>query len=214
MVGRRRGLALLAGAVCAVSAGSVLAYAAAEDEPDTFNVVSGTLVKATNSASLTIVANTSAGSARVTCEVSTFSGKTGKTLGFGITPAKLSDRSGSPCSDSLGLTDTFTSSGAWAIKEADRSDDEGFAEPNTTGDQLVITVPKSGLVDHNSSSANCTITVAPTAAIAITGTYNDKGLYAIQGVKIPVKTSGCPVSGSSATLTVTYKLSPAVYDEG
>jgi hypothetical protein len=128
----------------------------------------------------------------------------------------LSDAAG-PCSDNFGFTDTFASNsanGKWSVAEKDAGNDEGLAEPNAAGDKMVMTIPKAGLVDSNSSGSSCKITVAPTAAATVTGTYNDGGTFTITGATIPLSTSGCPVSPTSATFSATYTLSPAIFDMG
>jgi hypothetical protein len=221
----RTTLALMTAIASTLAAGTTLASAApaaGEDGADTFNVAAGTTVRGTNSGVVTISGTTAAGTLTITCTVSTFSGKTGTTLKIGIAPPVFGDAAAPPCTDNFGQTDTFASNsvnGKWSVTEKDFTNngagDEGLPEPNATGDKMVMTIPKAGLVDTNSFAAGCTATLAPSAAIHITGKYNDAGTLTITKASVPIATSAaCPVQATSATVTVTYTLSPAVFDQG
>lgn len=221
----RTTLALMAAVASALAAGTTLASAAptaGEDGADTFNVPSGTTVTGTNSGVVTISGSTSAGTLTITCTFSTSSGKTGTTLKIGIAPPVFSDASGAPCTDNFGQTDTFKSNstnGKWSLTEKDFTNsgagDEGLPEPNATGDKMVLTIPKAGLVGTNSFAAGCTATVAPSAAAHITGKYNDSGTLTITKASVPIATSAaCPVQATSGTVTVKYALSPPIFDHG
>jgi hypothetical protein len=158
----------------------------------------------------------------ITCTASGFAGKTGTTLRFGVGLPTFSDGSGKPCTDNLGFTDSYTSStlhGAWTVTEKDFTysgyGDEGLTEPNATGDRLVIGLPRAGLTDTN--SWGCGITFAPTGASTISGAYNDAGMLVVRGAKVPVSVSGptfCGPASQTVTVTVSYKLSPALFDQG
>ena len=217
-----RGMALVAGIAAAViAAGTPFAHAsttAAEDGADTFNVAKGTAVTAT---STKIVFSVPQASLTITCTASSLSGKTGAGLTIGIGPGTFNDGI-KPCNDTLGFSDSFksnTTNGAWMLIERDftnsGSGDEGMPEPNATGDRLVIRIPKAGLVDTNNWP--CTLTFAPTAAVSVSGTYNDAGTFTIKGAKTPVSVSGpvfCGPASQTATITATYKVSPGIFDKG
>jgi hypothetical protein len=224
MAGSRTTHALTVGIAAVIVASTTYAAAAPnakEDGADTFSVASGTTVRGTSTGTVTFAATTSAGTITVTCSLSTFTGKTGTTLKIGIAPPTFADAAAPMCTDSLGFTDTFHANslnGKWSVVEKDFTNsgagDEGLPEPNATGDKMTITMPKAGLVDSNSSAPGCTITFAPSGAAHITGTYNDAGTLTIKNASIPATTAGCAVTGTSATLTVTYTLSPAIHDIG
>ena len=217
----RTALAILAAATVAATAGSTLAFAsrqAAEDGGDTFNVAKGTTVTATNVGNVVFVAHTNVGDVTTTCTFSTFSGKTGAGLKFAISPPVFSDGGGAPCTDVTGATDTFAASrtnAAWALKEIDHGADEGLPEPNATHDRMGITLPQAGLVDTNSSSPGCTVTFAPSGPVTVIGKYNDAGTFKLTDAPIPVVfSSACQVTGTSVSLSLTYNLSPALFDQG
>jgi hypothetical protein len=53
--------------------------------------------------------------------------------------------------------------------------------------------------------------------VVIGGGYNDAGTLTIKGAKIPVAVSGpsfCGPATQTVTVTVTYTLSPAMFDQG
>jgi hypothetical protein len=161
----------------------------------------------------------------VTCTASAFAGKTGKTLTLGIGLPTFNDGASAPCNDTAGslhFTDTFQSNstnGAWFLTEKDFTNagvgDEGLPEPNSTGDRMAIRIPKGGLVDTNNWP--CTLVFAPSGAVSIGGTYNDAGTLTIKGAKVPISMTGpafCGPASQTVTVTVTYKLSPALFDQG
>jgi hypothetical protein len=206
----------------ALVAGSAFALAspAVVDGGDTFNVAPGTSVSG-NSAKVVISVAT-APSMIITCNAASFAGKTGTTLKFSIGLPSLRDVTGGPCTDTQHFTDSFqsnTTNGPWTLAEKDFSNagagDEALPEPNATGDKLVITIPKAGLIDTNNWP--CTIVFAPTGAALIAGAYNDGGTLKINNARIPVSVSGPPFCGAAAqmvTLTATYTLTPGFFDHG
>jgi len=193
----------------------------AEDGADTFNVASGTSVTAMTS-SVVISVPSTVPSMTVTCTASSFAGKTGITLAFGIGLPTFNDGAAAPCNDNLGFTDTFQSNstnGTWRLAEKDFTNagvgDEALAEPNAKGDRMVIRLPMAGLTDTNNWP--CSITFAPSAAVAIGGAYNDAGTFTIRAAKVPVTVSGpsfCGPASQTVTVTVTYTLNPALFDKG
>jgi hypothetical protein len=214
-------MAVLVGFVsAAIVVGTPFAHAspsASEDGADTFNVAAGTAVAATT----TKVTISAPGAGLViTCTASGFAGKTGTTLKFSIGLPSFSDGAGKPCTDNLGFTDTFKSGTLkWTLTERDFTSsgygDEGLTEPNATGDRLVIGLPTAGLTDTNNWP--CMITFAPAGASSISGAYNDAGVFTVKGAKVPVSVSGpsfCGPPSQTVTITVTYKLSPLLFDQG
>lgn len=219
----RGATAVVVGMAAALVAGSAFAQAspAVVDGGDTFNVAPGTSVGA-STAKVVISVPLTSPSMVITCTSSIFAGKTGATLKFSIGLPSFSAVTGGPCSDNIGFTDSFksnTTNGPWTLNEKDFTNngagDEGLPEPNATGDKLVITLPKGGLIDTNNWP--CTIVFAPSGAAFIAGAYNDGGTFKITKAKIPVTVSGPPFCGppsQTVTLTATYKLTPGFFDHG
>jgi hypothetical protein len=216
--------AVVVGMAAALVAGGAFAQAsrlAPPDPGDTFNVASGTAVTGTT-ASVTISMPSTSPAMVITCTASSFAGKTGTTLRVSLGLPVLNDGAGKTCNDSLGFTDSFqanSTNGMWSITEKDFTNggpgDEGLPEPNATGDKMVITIPKGGLVDTNNWP--CSIVFAPSAAAFVGGAYNDGGVFKIKGARIPVSVSGPPFCGPAAqtvTLTATYTVSPGLFDQG
>jgi hypothetical protein len=224
-VNRSRGaVAALAGIASALLAGTTMVIAApntTEDGADTFNVASGTAVTGTT-AMVVISVPSTIPSMVITCTASSFAGKTGSKLAFGIGLPTFSDGAGKPCNDNLAFTDTFQSNstnGGWFLIEKDFTNagvgDEGLAEPNANGDRMVIRIPKGGLIDTNNWP--CSFTFAPAGAVVIGGAYNDGGTLTIKGAKLAATVSGpgfCGPASQTVTVTVTYKLSPVLFDQG
>jgi hypothetical protein len=224
-MGRLRASALLVGIACAaLVVGIPFAHAspsATEDGADTFNVATGTGVAATTAKVVISVPSTSPPMV-ITCTASRMAGRTGTTLKFSVGLPTFSDGTGKTCNDNIGFTDSFKSStlnGPWTLTEKDFTNagagDEGLPEPNATGDHLVVGLPKAGLIDTNNWP--CTITFAPLAPVSIAGNYNDAGMFTVKGAKVPVSVSGPPFCGPASqtvTITVTYKVSPSLFDRG
>jgi hypothetical protein len=68
----------------------------------------------------------------------------------------------------------------------------------------------AGATFSSSILHGCVLTVAPTGAVNVTGTYNDAGTIQDTNKTIPVTGAGC--SSSTSTVTATVILSPAVFD--
>jgi hypothetical protein len=215
--------AVVVGMATALVAGSAFAHAspAVVDGGDTFNVAPGTAVTSSTAKVVISVPSTSP-SMVITCTSSIFAGKTGATMKFTIGLPSFSAATGGPCADNLHFTDSFrsnTTNGPWTLNEKDFSNngtgDEALPEPNATGDKLVITLPKAGLIDTNNWP--CSIVFAPSGAALIAGAYNDGGTFTIKNAKIPVSVSGPPFCGPASqtvTLTATYTLTPGFFDHG
>ncbi len=99
----------------------------------------------------------------------------------------------SGCKDNSGGTDTIKTAGAWTATIA-----------KTT---LTLNIPKDGATFKSTILSGCTITVAPTAAVKVTGKYNGKNTDTVTNAKIPTKGTGC--TSTTATATATEILSPA-----
>jgi hypothetical protein len=204
-----------------LSAGTTLVLAASnEDGADTFDVPQGTTVTATNSGDVTITVSTSFGSLTITCTFASATGRTGSGLKFTIAPPTFSDGGGAPCTDSLGFSDSFSTNstnGKWSVKELDFTNkgagDETLAEPNATGDRIALTIPQAGLVDTNSTG--CVVTAAPSGPATLKGSYDDAGTARFSGVTVPVsESSSCPTTSGTVSVSVTFRVSPALYDLG
>lgn len=153
----------------------------------------------------TSITNTvfAAGAITVTCTTSTAGGKTPKSgVKFTINPKPtFSDGSG-PCTDSLGFTDTTVTSGTWSLK---------FVNPS----ELEVVVPVAGAVVHN--TAGCAITLAPTKALNIKGTYDGVSKFTINATGLPIKITGNPLicpAATKATFKATYNFVPGMSEVG
>jgi hypothetical protein len=215
--------AVVVGMATALVAGNAFAHAspAVVDGGDTFNVAPGTSVTGSSAMVVIILPSTSLGMMKITCTSSIPAGKTGTTLKFSIGLPTFSAAAGGSCSDNLGFTDTFlanTTNGPWTLSEKDFANagagDEALPEPNATGDKLVVTVPKGGLVDMNNWP--CTLVFAPSGAALIKGAYNDGGKFTIKNAKIPVSSGQgfCAPASQTVTFTATYTLTPGFFDHG
>jgi hypothetical protein len=145
----------------------------------------------------------SAGAIIVTCTTSTAGGKTPKNgIKFTINPKPtFSDGSG-PCTDSLGFTDTTVTSGTWSLK---------FVKPS----ELEVIVPIGGAVVNN--TAGCTITLAPTKAVNITGAYDGVSKFTINATNLPIKITGSPLicpSTTKASFRAVYTFAPGMSEVG
>lgn len=223
-VRRRIGMAIAALSALLVpllSATSTSATSAAEDGTDTFNVAPGTAVMFSSSKVVISVPGSSP-SLMITCTSSTFNGKAGSSLRFPTSLPLFTDASNASCTDNLGFTDSFAANsvnGSWAVAEKDFTNagagDEGLPEPNATGDRFMIHMPKAGLIDTNNWP--CSLTFAPSGNASISGVYNDAGSFSVKNAKIPISMSGpafCGAASQTVTLTVTYTLTPGIFDKG
>jgi hypothetical protein len=228
-------------AVLLATAG-VRASASTTDSDDFYLVCNPTCAASTGGTHVTAknVTNTvftvpPTGGITVTCTRSTAGGtppaKSAGLAAFPVKPlptfndGKTSTGTVKPCTDNLGGTETSTTNntnGKWKIGTVDASNDETSAEPttctSTTCDHLKIVIPKAGAIV--TTSQGCTITVAPSAAFTVTGTYTDGagGVYhlTINVSNLPISVSGvttCPSLGATtASFTGTYTFGPGVRD--
>jgi hypothetical protein len=119
-------------------------------------------------------------------------------------PVNVSNPVFTGCTDSLGGTDTVKSNstnGRWTATFVDGPNDE--TTEATAADQIKIGIPKAGQTVTSSKFANCTITVAPSAAASVPGAYDDKGTLTITNQPVMFSTSAlCP--GGAATGTAHF----------
>jgi hypothetical protein len=199
-------------AVCAAAAllGTASAVFAAGDSDDHFSLAAGTIVKGSLKSGTDMVFAGTINGVPITVNCTSFKGSgavPAKGLKVTISPPKITG-----CHDTLGGTDTITTNktnGKWSLTEVDAPNDESQTEPNT-GDMATLTIPMAGATFVSSVLPVCVLTAAPTAAVAVTGTYDDINTDTVKAAKIAVRGSGC--SASTATVTATVVLSPNVYD--
>jgi hypothetical protein len=147
----------------------------------------------------------------VTCTKSSLSATTPAT---GLGPFTVGSPSFGGCTDDLGGTDTFKPKGSWSLRFVDAANDETSKEPNA-GDRLSLTIPKDGATVTTSIDPSCTVTVAPTAAATVTGSYDDVKTLTFTSAKVPISVSGasCFITGSgTSALSATYVLTPGIHD--
>lgn len=219
MIRINRKLALIASlTTIVVGVGTGVAFAATENDTDNINPA-GTSVTATNSGNITFKGTVSGLSVTVTCKNSSISGTTPAT---GLGPKNINNPSFTNCSDNVFGNDTVTTNstnGSWQVTFIDATSDEGIVIGTTTdepkghgshsGDSLRITIPKAG-AKFVAAGGFCTITVAPSGPVTVTGTYNDVNTLTFSGASIPVSGAGCTASSSS--MSGTYTFSPGIQD--
>jgi hypothetical protein len=215
---RKTGTMAAAAALAAMALGAAVASAGplATDTDDHYNPIS---TQVTGTSTSTVFA---AGGVTVTCTHSIAGGKTpAKGLGaFKINPP-VQFNDGSPtarCTDSLGFTDVTTVSGTWKLKFIDLpGESETATEPNS-GDKLEVIIPIGGAVVSvmNANSLVCTITVAPTKAFKVIGTYDDVHTFTVAITNLPITVTGsslfCPLSATKSTFNATYSFTPGFGD--
>jgi hypothetical protein len=107
------------------------------------------------------------------------------------------------CTDSLGGNDTVKTNdtnGSWELKASPES---GGATP------LSLVVPKAGAIFTTSVLPGCKITVAPTKAASIAGSYNEDGVDQVTNASFAVAGNAiCSASTSEATSTVDFSPNP------
>jgi hypothetical protein len=132
----------------------------------------------------------------VTCNSFMARGKTGSEPGHRFDLSAPPTISG--CTDSLGGTDIITTndtSGAWTFSV------------NKTGTKVALTIPKAGATIRSRAESSCTITLAPTEAAAVRGTYNGSNTVTVSGSSVPTKGKGCTSTADKTSATMV--LSPA-----
>jgi hypothetical protein len=121
----------------------------------------------------------------------------GKTPKDGLTAKLSAPPKYSGCKDSLGGTDTVTSSGIWSVTL------------NSTGTRGTLNVPKDAGTITSSVLPSCKITVSPDGPTKMLGSYNDVNTATISGASLPISASGCTVS-SDASVSSTIVVTPGV----
>jgi hypothetical protein len=128
------------------------------------------------------------------------------TKGGGLGPLPISNPSFTGCTDNLGGTDTLTSNstnGAWTSTYVN-------AATASASNMLKIGIPKAGQTLKSSVAPNCTLTVDPTAAGSVSGTYDNAGNFRITGAVINFSATGptgaCPFGTGTGTATFTTGL--------
>ena len=138
----------------------------------------------------------------VTCTSVTASGKT---PADGLKAPLSAPPKFTGCSDSLGGTDTVTTSGSWSVSL------------NSTGTSGNLIVPKAGSTFQSSILGSaCTIIVSPNGTTKVKGTYNDKNTLTIKNAPLPVapsSTSSC-TAGSTTSVSSTVVVKPGVSVQG
>jgi len=209
---RINGKLALAASLTAIVLGVGTGVAFATGENDTDNISpANTSTTATNSGNITFKGTVSGLSVTVTCKNSSISGTTPAS---GLGPANINNPSFTNCSDNVFGNDTVTTNstnGHWQVTFIDatnETENPDSAEPNS-GDSLRITIPKAG-AKFVAAGGFCTITVAPSGAVTIIGSYNDAGTLTFSSQSIPVSGSGCTASSSS--MSGTYTFNPGFHD--
>jgi hypothetical protein len=151
----------------------------------------------------------SVGTSSVTCSVSTTNGTVpaapGNANAAGAVSSALTAPTFTNCTTNsvlFGATVTSNSTnGSWGV--ALQNDPAG-----STG---TMTVPQCGVVVTTTGLAACTITVAPSAAASVVGSWTNgsPSQLTFSSVTIPVRVTGnlfCPTSVTSATLSAGYDI--------
>jgi hypothetical protein len=130
----------------------------------------------------------------VTC---TSVGVAGKTPADGMVIKASSKPTITGCTDSLGGTDTVTTAGTWKVK---------WFSPT----KAAVIVPKDGGTFTSTLVSGCTVTLAPSGAAKLAGSYTNDNTLTVSGAALPVTGSGCTAS-SPAHLSFVLQVSPNVY---
>ena len=72
---------------------------------------------------------------------------------------------------------------------------------------MTLNIPKDGATFKSTILSGCTITVAPSGAVKVTGTYNGKNTDTVTNASIPTKGTGC--TSTTAKTSGHRVLSPA-----
>ncbi|WP_228979384.1 hypothetical protein [Streptomyces sp. DH12] len=154
-------------------------------------------------AALTGKATLKAGAVTVTCSVSASSGTVpaapGNHNAAGPVTSAITPPSFTSCTTSMpGVSASVATSGAWTVSMQH-------------GSPIVasFTVPTGGLVVTTSGIASCTVTAAPTAPAATSGTWANgaPSSLAFSNAQVPVKVVGgfgCPTSATTSSFTAKY----------
>jgi hypothetical protein len=152
----------------------------------------------------------------VTCPVNdvTLTAMTGPASPGSLTATVTVDPTFTHCTDNQGGTDTVTTSGSWTLTNNDVGDP--VAEPQASGDELVLGIPSGGAKFFSSALSGCTITA--NASTPTTSSFNDgsgTGASSTSGTftKAPVSVTGSGgCSASSSALSGTFQSATAIHD--
>lgn len=138
-----------------------------------------------------------------TCKASTTK-FTLSSKGGGLGPFTLTNPTYTTCTDNANGTDTIktnSTNGAWTATYVN-------AASATKPDMLKLVVPKAGETITSSAASGCLITVAPTAAGAISGTYDNAGNldFTNQPLKYSLTGSSCLLGTGSGNATLSTTL--------
>jgi hypothetical protein len=206
---RKLGIAMgLAVPALAVLVMGPRAAIAAGDTDDSLSPAN-TAVTSTNTTNITFKGTINFLPITVTCTSSTMKFTTPAS---GLGPVNLTTSpTYSGCTDTLGGTDTVTTSGTWTITYVDAANDSTASEPQTSGDSLNIVMPKDGATFTSTAVSSCVVTASPNGTTTISATYNEStGVATITNASIPTSGSGC--TSSSSTMNGSYGANPIVQD--
>jgi hypothetical protein len=212
---RIRKMVISTAAVGAIVLGSAAAAFAASrtDTGDHFSLASGTAISGSLKTGTHLVITGSVDGLPITVTCTTFKAAgTVPATGLKVTLSAAPTISG--CKDNAGGTDTIktnTTNGKWTLTEVDKVNDETITEPNSTGDSLSLGIPKAGATFASSLLSGCVITVAPTAAISLKGSFNDATTVNDKNAPLPVAgNSKCTTTTGAVTGTIV--LSKSIHD--
>lgn len=135
----------------------------------------------------------------VSCTTFSGSGKIPKTAGYSMTLSTPPTISG--CTDSLGGTDT--------IKTNDTNGKWKVSVTKTSPYKLSLDIPKAGATFSSSILSSCMITVEPSAAGKVTGSYSSSaGSVTVTNASIPTTGSGCTSTAASTSATIDFTPNP------
>ena len=164
-----------------------------------------------------IITNATAVAVKVTAVLNTntvtkFSGTTGPLAGLvttctasstgftlasrgGLGPFTLTLPKFTGCTDNLTGTDKITSKGVWTNTYVNSTG-------STSPDQIKISIPKAGQTLVSSIAPSCTITVQPSAAGSVLGTYDNAGHLRLTNQTISYSAAGtCPTGTGTGNAT-------------
>ncbi len=123
--------------------------------------------------------------------------------GGGLGPFTLAKPTFTGCTDNLGGTDTITSNitnGHWTATYVNST---GSPNPNT----ITLGVPKAGQTLTSSAVPGCTVTLFPSAAGTISGTYDNNGNLQFSNQALTYSAAGsCPTGTGPGNATFSTAL--------
>jgi hypothetical protein len=210
--GKRIAVAAIGISVLLGGTASTVYAVSGTDTGDHFSLPAGTVVTGGLKAGTVFTAKGTIDAIPITVTCTTFS-TSGKIPASGL-KIKIAPPTISGCTDTSGGTDivsTNQTNGKWSLSEVDVTGTGDNSEPNS-GDKAKLKIPKAGATFTSSVLSGCVVTVAPTAAASVTGTYDDTNTMTFTNVSFP--TGGNNVCSTSATSTssATEVLNQNVHD--